>query len=88
MQNKTVSIISTAIMTLLFVIGLVLIWRNISIAPSSDEGLSLTDQEFLSFAIEGTNEEGKPEVTTDIDYTIVVDRKEKMAYDLAEGKQF
>lgn len=88
MQNKTVSIISTAVMALLFVIGLVLIWNNITMAPSADEDLALTDQEFLSFSYTVPGKDGgKRETVTEIDYTIVVDKKENKAYDLAEGKE-
>ncbi|MFK8039716.1 MAG: hypothetical protein AB8B74_15600 [Crocinitomicaceae bacterium] len=88
MQNKTVSIISTAVMALLFVIGLVLIWNNISIAPSADEDLALTDQEFLShsYTVPG-KDGGKPETITEIDYTVVIDKKKNKAYDLSEGKE-
>lgn len=88
MQNKTVSIISTAVMALFFVIGLVLIWNNISGAPSADEDLALTDQEFLSFSYTVPGKDGgKPETITEIDYTIVIDKKENKAFDLAEGKE-
>ena len=88
MQNKTVSIISTAIMALLFVIGLVLIWTNISIAPTADEDLALTDQSFYSFSYEVPGKDGKKmETVTEVDYTIVVDSKKQKAYDLAEGKE-
>ncbi len=87
MQNKTVSIVSTGIMALLFVIGLVLIWNNISIAPSSDEDLALTDQEFYAKTYSTTDENGKPKTETIVDYNIVIDNREKKAYDLAEGKE-
>jgi hypothetical protein len=87
MQNKTVSIISTAIMALLFVIGLVLIWNNISIAPSSDEDLSLTDQSFFSQSYQVPGKDGgKATTETEVDYTVVVDNKTKKAYDLSNGK--
>lgn len=88
MQNKTVSIISTAIMALLFVIGLVLIWNNISIAPTADEDLSLTDQSFYSRTYQVPGKDGgKATTETEVDYTIVVDSKAKKAYDISNGKE-
>ena len=87
MQNKTVSIVSTAIMAILFAIGLVLIWNNISIAPSADEDLALTDQEFYSTSKTVEDENGKPTTETTIDYEIVIDKRDKKAYNLAEGKE-
>jgi len=87
MQNKTVSIISTAIMTLFLVIGIVLIWKNISIAPSADEDLALTDQEFFSYSYDVPSKNGgKPAKVTPIDYSLVLDKKANKAYDLNEGK--
>lgn len=89
MQNKTVSIISTAIMALLFIIGIVLIWTNISIAPSADEDLALTDQDFYSTTYQVAPADGGKKMKDVVvkDYTIVVDSKEKKAYDLAAGKE-
>lgn len=75
-------------MALLFIIGLVLIWNNISIAPTADEDLALTDQSFYSSSYEKPGKDGgKAETVTEVDYTVVVDSKTQKAYDLAEGKE-
>ncbi len=87
MENKVVSLILKAGMAILFLIGIVLIWNNISLAPSSDEDIALTDQAFFVVEHEQPDVDGKPqEPSKEVLYNYVVDAKANKVYDLAENK--
>ncbi len=87
MENKLVSLILKVGMAVLFILGLFLIWNNISLAPGSDEDLELTDQAF--FVIEHPmpkDEDGKrQEPVQEVLYDYVLDNKAKLVFDLSNN---
>ena len=93
MENKLVSLILKVGMAVLFIIGVVLISKNISLAPSSDEDLALTDQSFFVTEYELPLEEGKKRdpkqpKEKEVHYSFVLDTKNNEVYDLDAKKVY
>ncbi len=80
-MNKIVSLSLKGVMALLLVIGVVLIWVNISLNPGSD---AITEkQEFFVLEIEIPTEEGKkPIIEKKIQYNYVIDNENNVVIDL------
>lgn len=83
MENRLVSLLLKVGMAVLFIIGISLIWRNLSLAPSSDEDISLTEQSFFVIEHKQKSETGKkvaPE--KEVLYSYVVNTEKNEVYDL------
>ena len=87
MENKLISMLLKGGMGLLFIIGIVLIWNNISLAPSSDEDIALTNQAFFVVEHPQPDVDGKPqEPVKEVLYSYVLDSKANKVYDLETEK--
>jgi len=90
MENRLISIILKAGMGVLFILGVYLIWTNISLAPSIDEDLALSNQSFFTAEYPQPNDEdgNRQEAKTEVLYSYVVDNDAKKVYDLENEKVY
>ena len=88
MENKIASISLKVGMAILFILGLVLIWNNISLSPSSDEDIALTNQSFFVVSHDMPNDEDgkRQEPVQEVFYSYVLDQEAGHVYDLDKNK--